>query len=187
MFDLWPSVESQTMTTPNPDDEFDYHTAETESTNRYGEGGWLSDKGVAFVDGARWGFAQAKEKDRLRILVLQKNISDLEAGNIYLARENERISSNKLGTAVLERESFARESNDLRKELEAANASLSKAQADLQSARERIGKLRAANEKIAPWLSASLEDYRVCKEMKADVNFWFDAITADDAEAGGEG
>lgn len=37
-------------------------------------------------------------------------------------------------------------------------------------------KLRAANDRIGPWLSAALEDPQVCAEMKADIAAWFAAF-----------
>ena len=38
-----------------------------------------------------------------------------------------------------------------------------------------IWKLQEANKLVGPWLSAALEDPEVCKEMKADINAWFEA------------
>lgn len=40
--------------------EFDDHTAERQADADYGEGGWLSNKGIAFADGARYQRAQLK-------------------------------------------------------------------------------------------------------------------------------
>lgn len=39
----------------------------------------------------------------------------------------------------------------------------------------KIGRLRAANERLGRWMSAALDDPRVCAEMKADIHNWFAA------------
>lgn len=37
--------------------------------------------------------------------------------------------------------------------------------------------VKACEDNVGGWLSASLEDPMVCAEMKADVNKWFAALT----------
>jgi hypothetical protein len=41
---------------------------------------------------------------------------------------------------------------------------------------QELRKIRTASEKVGAWLSAALEDPKVCDEMKADVNEWFEAV-----------
>lgn len=67
------------------------------------------------------------------------------------------------------------------------------------TASEEILKLRAENSKlreqydklvdacvnnVGSWLSASLDDPMVCKEMKADVRKWFDALPLPEGDDG---
>lgn len=40
---------------------------------------------------------------------------------------------------------------------------------------EEVERLMQSNDKVGGWLSAALEDENVCKEMKADINAWFDS------------
>jgi len=41
-----------------------------------------------------------------------------------------------------------------------------------------IKALEAANDKLGDWMSAALDDPKVCQSMKADINAWFTAIEA---------
>lgn len=36
--------------------------------------------------------------------------------------------------------------------------------------------VEAARDKVGPWISAALEDTKVCTEMKADIQVFFDAL-----------
>ena len=38
--------------------------------------------------------------------------------------------------------------------------------------------LKACNDKIGFWLSAALEDFTVCEEMKHDIRKWFEVMEA---------
>ncbi len=41
--------------------------------------------------------------------------------------------------------------------------------------RAGVAQVIVANEKVGAWLSAALEDPKVCKEMKTDIEEWFNA------------
>ena len=44
----------------------------------------------------------------------------------------------------------------------------------IEEKNEEIEKLKKKNEAIGPWLSAALEDPNICKEMKQDIEYWFE-------------
>ncbi len=46
----------------------------------------------------------------------------------------------------------------------------------IQGMRHEIGRLREAGEAIGSWLSAALDDPKVCDEMKRDIRRWFAAL-----------
>lgn len=54
-------------------DEFDYFIAE-QAANELSGGSWLSDKGIAFVDGAKW----YHEKHKTELIALKERIRELE-------------------------------------------------------------------------------------------------------------
>lgn len=39
-----------------------------------------------------------------------------------------------------------------------------------------LTRLEVANDMVGRWLSAALDDPKVCEQMKADINVWMEAI-----------
>lgn len=72
---------------------------------------------------------------------------------------------------------------DAAKEVEAAIGARNLAEANYQAQRrntfafkEDYDTLKAVSERVAPWLSAALEDPAVCAGMKADINAWMEVL-----------
>jgi hypothetical protein len=75
--------------------EFDIHQAETESTKQHRS--WLSDEGIAFVDGARYQHAQtAKLVDELWEIICMQH----KGLRSYLGKEGQRAVATNYGQQV---------------------------------------------------------------------------------------
>lgn len=62
---------------------WDDHTAETQANDVYGEGGWLSDEGIAYAGGARYQYNRDLEVLRKMAAALVKADEALKALDAY--------------------------------------------------------------------------------------------------------